>query len=289
MRTGLLILNYNSAGLSAALAEKAAGFCCIERILVVDNCSTDHSMEELYKRCTDSKIQIVRSEKNGGYAYGNNFGAKLFFEAGIEILFIANPDVDIEEADLKLILTAFEKGGYAVLTGVEYDGSGKISVPPVWAQMRYRDDLLECFYFGRTFLKRRKPIPLNYNVSVQAVELVKGSFFAVRLKDFMDVGGFDENTFLFCEERILGKRMQTAGKKLGIVPAARYYHNHSTTIDQQYRRRAQKIRMLYESRLYYHKTYTRIGPVKRFFLTVAMKFSLLEYQLVDRFIQWRRS
>lgn len=37
-------------------------------------------------------------------------------------------------------------------------------------------------------------------------------FFAFRLKDFLEVGGFDEDIFLYCEERTLGKRFGNAGK-----------------------------------------------------------------------------
>lgn len=47
---------------------------------------------------------------------------------------------------------------------------------------------------------------------IQNAEKLDGSFFAFRLKNFLEVGGFDENIFLYCEERILGKRFGNAEK-----------------------------------------------------------------------------
>ncbi|MTV75018.1 hypothetical protein GM540_13810, partial [Streptococcus pneumoniae] len=84
--------------------------------------------------------------------------------------------------------------------------------------------------------------------SIIDVDLVKGSFFAVRLSDFHDVGYFDESVFLFCEERILAKKLQKANKKIGILPEAKYYHNHSTSINEKYKKKKEQIVLLYNAR-----------------------------------------
>ncbi len=75
-KVSIVVLNWN--GLADTLA-------CLESlkdldyrnygILVVDNASTDGSVEELQKRYgKDPKVEIVRNQVNLGFAEGNNVG-----------------------------------------------------------------------------------------------------------------------------------------------------------------------------------------------------------------------
>lgn len=280
MNVGFLILNYNSWELSESLARKVARYQIIDKVVIVDNCSSDDSFENLQK-INESNIDVIKSQKNGGYAYGNNYGAQYCKEKGVDILFISNPDVDVEEKDVNLIVNAFEGTEYSILSGVEFDINKKMSQPPIWKQMTYKDDLLDCFYIGRKLCIAKKGVQLDRSQQIQTVELVKGSFLCVRLYDFLEVGGFDEQTFLFCEERILGRRMEKQNKKIGVVTAAQYFHNHSVSINKAYKGKAKQIRLLYNSRYYYHKKIMHIGIIQSIILKVSMYFSIQEYRVMD--------
>lgn len=118
-------------------------------------------------------------------------------------------------------------------------------------------------------------------MAVQDTEMVKGSFLAVRLEDFLKAGGFDEHIFLYCEERILSRRIERSGKKMGIVTDAKYYHTHSASISHNYRQVHRQIQILYDSRLYYNRKYNQIGNAKYVLLLAAMKFSVFEYYMRD--------
>lgn len=276
MTVGFLILNFNSWQLSSNLAHKVAEYRKIDHVVIVDNCSTDDSYENL-QRIDNNRIKIIQSEKNGGYAYGNNYGAKYCKSIGIDILFISNPDVDVEEEDINKLVDAFSDSDYAVLSSIEYDIYKQMTQPPIWKQMSYKDDLIDCFFLGRKLCKTKNGVELDKNKMIQEAELVKGSFLAVRLNKFLEVGGFDEGTFLFCEERIFGKRMEMIGAKIGVVTDAKYYHNHSVSINREFKSRVKQIIMLYKSRIYYHRKYNAIGNIRLFLLLSAMMFSLGEY------------
>lgn len=280
MKSGFVILNYNSWKLTRSLAEKVSGFSRIDKVIIVDNVSTDNSYEHL-KQLQSDTIEVVLSNKNGGYSYGNNIGAKVCKKQNIDILFIANPDVDIEEADIFKIMEAFKNSDFSILSGIEYDINGHVSKPVLWKLMTYTDDLLDCFFLGRKLLRLKNKIQLEKNLEIQNAEMVKGSFFGVRLKDFLQLNGFDEGVFLFCEERILAHKFINAGKKIGIVTGAKYYHNHSASINKTYKAVASQIKLLYKSRIYYNNHYSRIGKFKRILLIFAMKISILEYRLSD--------
>ena len=280
MKTGFLILNYNSWELSKQLALKVKSYKGIDTVLIVDNCSTDGSFSQLRTLISEG-IGVNRTERNGGYAYGNNFGAKICREQGVDILFISNPDVDVSEADINKIIAAFKNSDYAVLSGVEYDINRKMVKPPVWKLMSYKDDLMDCFFIGRKLCRAKKGLPLDRSKIIQRSELVKGSFLAVRLDRFFKAGGFDENTFLFLEETILARRMEQAGELTGVVTGAKYYHNHSTSINKKYKGAAKQIRLLYDSRLYYHRAYNKVGKLRLILLKASMKISLIEYSIKD--------
>ena len=141
---------------------------------------------------------------------------------------------------------------------------------------------MECFWLGRKILQHSQNIKIQENVKIQETDILKGSFFGIRLKDFLEVGGFDEGVFLFCEERILAKKITNNGGSIGIVFQAKYMHNHSTSIKKVYQSKTERIRLLYDSRMYYNCKYNKINKIQKRLLETAMKFSIMEYKIIDR-------
>ena len=68
-----VILNYNDSETTLSLINKIKTYEILDYIVIVDNQSSDNSLEKLRKIQT-SKIIVICSEKNGGYGYGNNYG-----------------------------------------------------------------------------------------------------------------------------------------------------------------------------------------------------------------------
>lgn len=282
MKTGFIIVNYNSWEMTEKLAWETAFYENIDAVVVIDNASTDGSYQHL-KKMRHRKIHVFRNDKNGGYSCGNNYGADICRKLGMDIVFMANPDVSVGEDHIQKILDRFADSDYSVLSGVEHDAHGNMRLPPLWKRRQYWDDLGECFYFWRCFGRKNFGAELDKSTGVQQAEMVKGAFLAVRLEEFLDVGGFDENIFLYCEERVLAKKMENSGRKMGIVADAQYNHTHSASIQKTYKGVSQQMGILYQSMLYYHQKYSRIGRWKYILLAAAMKASLLEYQIRDWF------
>ena len=104
MKTGIIILNYNDYENTSKMLNQIKDYSCLSKIIVVDNCSTDNSMEKL-KEYENKKIILLQAEKNLGYAAGNNLGLKyLEKNTSCEIAIISNPDVLIEEGVLKELI-----------------------------------------------------------------------------------------------------------------------------------------------------------------------------------------
>lgn len=70
-----MILNYNDSETVIKLVNEIKIFLIFDKIIVVDNCSNDNSMKNLIK-IKNPIIDIIQTDFNGGYGYGNNYGIK---------------------------------------------------------------------------------------------------------------------------------------------------------------------------------------------------------------------
>ena len=69
----IILLNYNDYKTVIEYINLIKNYNAIDRIVIVDNCSPDGSYEILKKYESD-KISVIQTDKNKGYAYGNNYG-----------------------------------------------------------------------------------------------------------------------------------------------------------------------------------------------------------------------
>lgn len=279
LKTGVVVLNYNDYKTTIKLIEKIKKYKSIDVIVIVDNCSTDESYEN-FKKYTDDKVVLIKSDKNGGYAYGNNFGIHyLIKNYKSEIIIISNPDVEFEEKLVEKIKWEFENNSkYVLLSGIMLDINGNVVNTPYWDIPTYMDDLRNNFFIGR---KIKKEFKIDYKKEIMEVEVVPGSFLAIKADILRDIGYYDENTFLYCEERILGKKLKDKGYKSGIITGISYKHMHSISIKKTFKK-VDTIKIFYKSKLYYNKKYNKIGKFKEFILKISSKISLLEYKILEK-------
>lgn len=283
MNTGIVILNYNDAGSTQKLVDSIIGYSLIGHIAVVDNCSTDGSLKLLNEKYSDNKkVSVISSGKNGGYSYGNNFGARyLIDQYAAEVIFIANPDVLFDESLIEDIIQCFKANpGYGVLTGVMMRPDGNVDPAPYRKLYSYAHDLGDCFLTVRRLVYEKRTYKVDYTVPLMDVEVVQGSFFAITSKAFEQIDGLDENIFLYYEELILAKKLQMAGYKTGLLTGVSYLHNHSVSI----RRSMKNIRIwkaVLKSKYYYQKRYNNANGFMMLILHLCGNFSIFEKFVIE--------
>lgn len=280
LKTGFVILNYNDYSTTIKLIKSIKNYKSIDLIVIVDNCSTDDSYEKLYKY-VDSKTILIKSDKNGGYAYGNNLGIRYLVENNeCDIIFISNPDVEFEEDLILEIKKQFKTNSkYSVLSGVMLDINGDKVKAPYWNIPSYMYDLLDYFFIGRRINKKR--FIVDYKQDIMQVEVIPGSFLGIKADVIKDIGYYDENTFLYCEEIILAKKLQNKGYKSGLITGISYKHMHSVSIKKTFKK-IDTIKIFYDSKLYYNKEYNKVGKFRENILKIAAKISLLEYKVLEK-------
>lgn len=261
MKVGMVVVNYNDLENAKKYIELVADFGCIERIAVVDNCSTNIKKEE-YNAILSQKVDVVFSEKNAGYAAGNNLGIdhlnKTYGE--FDYIIISNSDIFIEEKSIIHCIDILEKDkGIAIAAPRMYYNESTPAKKSSWKSRRITDDMIVLlrilkllFYpkFKSSFYSESE-FAAN---DILEVDSIAGSFFIARNSAFKEVGYFDENTFLYYEEDILGRKLKEKGYKIISVNTEKFLHFESQTINKVFNS-GKKQKILFSSLLYYHKQY----------------------------------
>lgn len=259
MKTGVVILNYKTAKNTCALAQLLEGYKCVDSIVIVDNCSPNNSaeiIEKFVKGKASCKIIYLKSEDNIGYARGNNIGLHtLVQDKKMDICFVMNPDVSIEESELQKIINAFsEYKEYGVITSGRVYNNRK-PIRQYWDLPTYSQLMMECLYFYRTFVKKHLIYHTESSNSIKEIGAAPGSLFGIRSDLLEEIGYLDEGTFLYFEENCLSKKVLTAGYKVGILTNAIYTVKAGEASTIAVKRTGSGMKYYVESERFYVRNY----------------------------------
>ncbi len=225
MKVAVIILNYNSS----ADCRKCVSFLKRQEgveleLVLVDNCSPDADQVEAL--CREQGCTFIASPENRGYNAGNNIGLRYAAAQGYEYALIANPDMEFPQTDyVKKLVEAMEKDEAIVVTGSDIVGLDGIHQNPM-----LRDgDWHGSFGWLTGWFKRKKTDAydfINRYTESHYCSKVSGCCFLVRMDFVWSIGFFDEQVFLYCEEAILSRQVERAGKQMYYLADAQAVHAH---------------------------------------------------------------
>lgn len=277
-KIGIVILNYNNFETVKHLWNKIHDYKIIDHVIIVDNLSSDNSYSRLKVLRTD-KVDVIQTDHNGGYSYGNNFGAFFLIERyQPDILFIANPDVEFTEKFIVRIVHDMIKekaqaaSGYMVLP--------KDSLPIQWNPKinSFWNEALACTCFIKKLFPYKGKF-IKAGTGIQSVEWIPGSLFAIDANVYKKLGGLDERVFLYYEEQILGKKFLSYGYKMIVDTDISYFHNHKFTINRSSKNIVQ-VKQSYASKYFFYTQYEHIRLFKRVILKGFIAYGLFSRQLL---------
>ncbi len=232
MDVAIVILNYNDSENVFNLVNQIDDYKTIKNIIIVDNCSTDSSFAKLQKIVTD-KIILLRTDKNGGYGYGNNVGVKYaFYTCGCTHCLIANPDIEFSEDVLvELYRNANELSSCAVISCIQ----DNVHFPETRSAWKLPKSAWN-YIFNAGWILRHFTESLWYedewNARIVPVGCVQGAMLLVDCEKFLSFGGYDEDIFLYCEETSLGMSCYRNGFYTYLDTALTYRHYHSQSVSK---------------------------------------------------------
>lgn len=225
-KVGIIILNYNNADTTLRCVESIKSINYSNYLLViVDNYSTDNSYEFLKKNLEDVDC-LLRTDMNGGYAYGNNMGIRYVLERECEYVLILNNDVILENDTLEKLVNYSEKQ------------SGVGVVGPAILEFISGDGIIQSTGANNNMFKGTSQL-LNHGRSISALssdvlypDYLGGSCLLVSKKVIREVGLIPEDYFLFYEENEWCLKIRKNGYKIICDPEAKVYHFGSESINK---------------------------------------------------------
>ena len=284
----ILVLNYNDSDTVIKYIEKVKSYKNVRKLLVVDNCSKDNSVEKI-KEYTSDKIELIISDKNGGYGYGNNYGIRYLVDKyDSEYILLSNPDIIVDEQTIeKMEIFLRKNDDYAIVAPYMLDINGKKQFNTAFklpSKMEYIISLgllakkIKTFYYND--LEKEK------NVYKQ-VDAVSGSMFLMDSKKMIKFGMYDEKIFLYCEEVVLGIKMKENKQKIALLLQESFIHNHSVSISKTYKSELSKNKLLVKSKLYVIKKYYKANIIEYFFANILGKISNIEIFILG-ILRWKK-
>jgi len=268
----IIIVNWNSGDhlrkciLSIEKAKKEN--IEIKEIIIVDNSSTDDSLRKIHDLILTTKINIIRNDKNIGFAAACNMGAG---ETESDYILFLNPDsVLLEESLIKPIEFMEEETNKNIgIIGIQLiDEKWRIS-KSCNRFPRLNDFLVIIFGINKIFpklFKTHKMTDWNHKTS-RIVEQVVGAFFLVRYSLYKKLDGFDERYFVYYEEVDFSIRAKKLGYYSYYYAEARAIHTGGGCTEK-----AKSSRIFYNLRsriLYVNK---HIGALEAFILHLLTLF-----------------
>lgn len=175
-------------------------------VIFVDNGSTDNSVDFVKKNYP--KVKIVQSDKNLGFAGGNNFG---YQKAKGKYILLINNDTRVEKDFLKKFVRGFDKfpnAGIVQSKIVWMDSPNKIdSCGSYWTDTGFM------YYIGNS--KNAKLAKYNKPFMVFSV---KGASVMIKRELIEKIGFFDETYWSYYEETDLCHRAWIAGYESWYYP-----------------------------------------------------------------------
>ena len=289
----LIVLNYNDYLTTLHFAEYVLNYKSIDRIVIVDNSSTDESYSKLRKKFYNfEKIDLITTSRNGGYSYGNNFGIKYAIkEYNPKYFFISNPDVIVPEETIKAIINFYIKqskfGKVGIISAKMSNGSEEAI--PAWKLPTLKDDIILSVgilgkIFGNPTLYSKEFLSSGDSIKV---DVIQGSFFFISSTAITDINFFDEKVFLYCEERIIAYKLKEKGYQNYLLTNYSFLHKGGTSTLKNIKSYPKRYFMLQNSRRYYHTYYTKtskVGILLLVFVTYVGAFEIIVWQFLKRLL-----
>lgn len=242
----VVIVTYNTADLIGACLQSVLASRQISReVFVVDNASADGGVNVVREHFPE--VRLIANEDNRGFGAANNQALKEC--TGRYVVFL-NPDTTVESDSLRHMLAFMETNPNVGLAGpriLNADGSLQESVSSHYPGHRY----------GAADLGA---LPGD-------IACVLGACQIARLELLRELGGFDEDFFLYGEDQDICLRIRKRGFEIGYINEAVIMHHGGKsergTQPEEVVRKKIRAEYLFYSKHYRPESIRKIRAVQR--------------------------
>ncbi|SHE84190.1 glycosyltransferase family 2 protein [Pedobacter caeni] len=249
----------------------------VEVILVDNGSREDH--EESY-RLAYPELVYIRSEKNLGFAGGNNLGIQV---AKGEHLLLLNNDTEISGNLIETLSAELDANPDIGLLSplILYFEQPEIIQYAGFTEMNY----LTCRNEGIGAMEQNKG---QYDLDSRETGFCHGAAMICRRKDLEEAGLMAEEFFLYYEELDWCEKFRKAGKKIWFTGKTKIYHKESMSVGKESNI---KTYFMTRNRMLFIRRNTGSGNIFLFsiyFIFIACSKQVLMYLIKGRYdlIKW---
>ncbi len=221
MKLSIIIVSWNTRALLAACLTSVYDCppACDFEVWVVDNASSDGSAEMVERDF--SQVQLIRNEKNLGFAGANNMAMQV---SDGRYLLLLNPDTVVKPEALSALVQFMEENPQAGGAGsllLNPDETLQFSCHPLPTLGR---ELWRLFHLDKLYPYGVYHMA-DWDTAVpHQAAIIQGASFILCREALVEVGLLDDSYFMYSEEVDLCYRLKEAGWPLYWVPQSRVIH-----------------------------------------------------------------
>lgn len=215
---GIVTITYNSGKVIVPFLESVLAQSHQDFILyIIDNVSQDNTLE-LIAQYSDSRIRVVKNDKNVGVAAGNNQGMVMAMEAQLPLVMLLNNDVEFESTLFEKLLIAMQQSGHSLVT----------------CKMMYDSEKDKIWYAGchwdvkggymAPHTGQKEEDKGQYDQIID-VDYAPTCLVMMKREVIEDIGYMDEKYFAYYDDTDYFYRISQHGKhKILYYPFVKFYH-----------------------------------------------------------------
>jgi GT2 family glycosyltransferase len=248
----IVIVSYNTSELTLNCIKSIVDETqCIDyEIIVVDNNSSDNTVEQIKLRFPN--VVVITNQENKGFAYALNIG--IHRSSGDTVLSINSDTIIIDHAIEKSYNFLNDNSDIQILGIKVLNADGSFQhrlcgyLPSItnclWEACFLMDIFPKSKIFGKYYMSY-----FDYNSTIN-VEWIRGTYMMIKKSVFEKIGFFDDSYFLYTEETDFMFRANKANLKTVFFHEAEIYHLEGASS----RKNPERVyKMIHKTKLFYFK------------------------------------
>jgi GT2 family glycosyltransferase len=214
-RTAIILVNWNGLAYLGNCLRSLRGLLGEFDIFMVDNLSSDGSVEFVVENF--SEVTILRSHSNLGFSGGNNLALeKIDLTNHYAFYWLLNVDTEVERSALTEMIEKFDSSEKTGIVGsLIYDTNS--------------DFKIQSFGGGNYSLITGNVYNYTNPVEDSRIKYIVGASMLVRREVYRRIGGLSEEYFMYWEDADYCARAVDAGYSLAVAEKSIVWHNISSS------------------------------------------------------------
>lgn len=216
-KISVILLNYNNEAFTVDCLRSLqhVTYCNLE-VIVMDNGSKPESIQAI--KAAARKAIVVELGENLGFTGGNNAGLKYALAHGADYVILLNNDTIVAPDMFDILINTMEKDpSIGVVGPMIYYYDAPDTIWSAGGRINWNNGNTSMVGLNETDRGQFGEVP-------QSTDFVTGCALLARRDVWEQIGGLDENFFIYYEETEWCVRAARAGFKIAYVPTAMMWH-----------------------------------------------------------------